>query len=93
MTVLEAMAAGVPVVAAKVGGIPELFEEGVTGLFCDPNDPVSIRTAIQRVLSKPGFARELTARARRHANESFHPERIAQRHVEIYREVLSGHSR
>ena len=93
MTVLEAMAAGVPVVAAKVGGLPELFEEGVTGLFCDPNDPVSIRTAIQRVLSKPGFARELTARARRHANESFHPERIAQRHVEIYREVLSGHSR
>jgi glycosyltransferase involved in cell wall biosynthesis len=92
MTVLEAMAAGVPVVAAKVGGVPELFEDAVTGLFCDPNDPVSIRTAVQTVLSKPAFARDIAVRARHWANDKFHPDRIVQHHVEIYREMLSTDS-
>src|SRR6185503_15447964 len=39
MVVLEAMAAGVPVVAARVGGVPDLVEDQKTGLFCDPLDP------------------------------------------------------
>ena len=89
MVVLEAMAAGVPVIAAKVGGVPDLVDEGKTGIFCDPNEPESMRGAIARVLTNISAAREMASRAKVRAREKFHPKVIAQRHIEIYREVLS----
>jgi len=90
MAVLEAMAAGVPVVATKVGGVPDLIEDGVTGLFCDPHDPASMRQAVERLLADGALRAALVARARAVARDRFHPERIARRHLEIYREVLSS---
>lgn len=93
MSVLEAMAAGVPVVAAKVGGVPDLFDDGVSGLFCDPLDPVSIRTAIQKVLTQPALAGKLAANGRQHAAERFRPDVIMRRHMEVYREVAGLRSR
>jgi glycosyltransferase involved in cell wall biosynthesis len=90
MAVLEAMAAGVPVAAARVGGVPDLIEEGQTGFFCDPLDAASLRAGIERVLDNPAAAREVARQARLRAKARFHPEVIARRHVEIYREVLSG---
>ncbi len=89
MVVLEAMAAGVPVVAPNVGGVPDLIEEGRTGFFCDPLNPASMRMAVERVLSNHARARELAHNAKLSAQGRFHPNVIAQRHVEIYREVLS----
>ncbi len=88
MVVLEAMAAGVPVVAAKVGGIPELVEEGVTGFFCDPLSQESMREAIQKALSEPSVTARLALNAKQRALQRFHPRIIAQRHLEIYQEVL-----
>jgi glycosyltransferase involved in cell wall biosynthesis len=92
MAVLEAMAAGVPVVAAKVGGVPDLIEDGQTGFFCDPLDTASMSQAMERVLANSPAARETAVRAKRAAQERFHPKIIARRHVEIYREVLSSDS-
>ena len=89
MTVLEAMAAGVPVVAAEVGGLPDLIEDGKTGFFCDPLEPVSMSAAVEKVLTNPTAAAGVAHQARRCARERFHPEVIARRHLEIYREVLS----
>jgi glycosyltransferase involved in cell wall biosynthesis len=89
MAVLEAMAAGVPVAAARVGGVPELLEDGVNGFLFDPQDPEQIRNSIGRVLGDKGFARQMAAQARQRAWELFRPEVIARRHVEIYQEVLS----
>ena len=88
MVVLEAMAAGVPVVAAKVGGVPDLIEDGKTGLLCDPLDAASMSGAVEKLLDKPEWARQLAAEANRLARERFHPLVIARRHLEIYREVL-----
>jgi glycosyltransferase involved in cell wall biosynthesis len=88
MVVLEGMAAGVPVVAAKVGGVPDLIEEGKTGIFCDPNEPESMRAAIEKVLGDFSRAREMAGRARLSAQEKFHPKVVARRHIDIYREVL-----
>jgi glycosyltransferase involved in cell wall biosynthesis len=90
MVVLEAMAAGVPVVAANVGGLPDLIQEGKTGLFCDPLDAPSMAGAVAKIFENESFARVLAKRAKQEALARFRPEVIAQRHVDIYREVLSA---
>lgn len=92
MVILEAMAAGLPVIGAKVGGVPDLIEDGRTGLFCDPLSAASMRAAVEDVLRDPASARTRAAAAQAAARERFHPNVIAQRHLEIYREVLSTRS-
>jgi glycosyltransferase involved in cell wall biosynthesis len=92
MVVLEAMAAGVPVLAAKVGGLPDLIEEGETGLFCDPLDPGSMSGALETFLRDPSRAQEIATRAKQAALARFRPEVIARQHLDIYREVLGGSS-
>jgi glycosyltransferase involved in cell wall biosynthesis len=93
MVVLESMAAGVPVVAAKVGGVPDLMEEGRTGIFCDPLDAGSMSEAVSRILMSPSEARDMAKRAKQEALARFHPKVIAQGHVRIYEEVLRGAAR
>lgn len=90
MAVLEAMAAGVPVLASKVGGLPDLVTEGKTGWFCDPHDQESIRAAFTRFASDATGAIALGKTAREEARERFHPRRIAEKHVAIYRELAGG---
>jgi glycosyltransferase involved in cell wall biosynthesis len=67
-----------------------LIEEGKTGFFCNPLEAASMATAAERVLVNPLAAAEVARQARQCARESFHPEAIARRHLEIYREVLSS---
>lgn len=88
MAVLEAAAAGVPVVASSVGGIPELIEHGKTGYLCDPNDPRDIRARVATVLEQPESSAAMARTAKDLAYKRFHPKEIASRHIEIYREVL-----
>ena len=92
MVVLESMAAGVPVVAAKVGGVPDLIEEGKTGFFCDPYDLTSIRNAVEKLLTDTTTASQIAKTAKSTAYERFHPRAIARKHVEVYQEVLSRSS-
>lgn len=88
MAVVEAMAAGVSVAASRIGGIPDLIEDGVTGLLFDPNAAASIRSAAQRLLDDIPLADRLACAAREHALAQYHPRVIAEQHLEIYREVL-----
>jgi len=92
MTVLEAMAAGVPVLAARVGGVPELVEHGVTGLLCEPTVEESLREGVERLLADSNERERLAQSARRRAEAVFRPAAIAGRHLEIYREVIRGRS-
>jgi glycosyltransferase involved in cell wall biosynthesis len=89
MVVLEAMAAGLPVLASNVGGVPDLITGEQTGLFCDPQRPESFGAGVARLLADLDFARQMAARAKLEAQQRFHPRVIAQRHLEIYREVLA----
>jgi glycosyltransferase involved in cell wall biosynthesis len=89
MVVLEAMAAGVPVVASNVGGVPDLIEPGVTGLLCDPHRPENFQAAVARLLADRQLSSRLAEAARIAARQRFLPEVIARRHIEIYREVLN----
>src|SRR5262249_20949455 len=56
---IEAMACGVPVVATAISGIPELIEDGVTGLLVPPDDPAALAGAIERLLGDPALRRRL----------------------------------
>jgi glycosyltransferase involved in cell wall biosynthesis len=89
MVVLEAMAAGVPVLAANVGGLPDLIQDGKNGVFCDPLDAATMRNGVSRLLENWQLTHALAATAKTGARERFHPLVIARRHVEIYREVLN----
>lgn len=92
MVVLEAMAASLPVAAANVGGVPDLVRDGVTGLLFDPRDSESMGQAVGRLLRERDLAAALAKTSLQTANECYHPRRIAQRHLDIYREFLSNNS-
>jgi glycosyltransferase involved in cell wall biosynthesis len=92
MVLLEAMAAGLPVVAARVGGVPELIENNVTGILCDPTNADSMRNAVAEAITNPELAKAISGAARRVAIERFHPDRIARKHIEIYQELSSTSS-
>jgi len=88
MVVLEAMAAGVPVIASRVGGIPDLIDGIKTGLFCDPWNPYSFPEGVCKILGNSNLAGRLAQNAHEEALRRFHPKVIAKRHLEIYRQVL-----
>lgn len=68
---VEAMAAGVPVVSTTVSGIPELVEDGETGLLVPPGDFAALAAAIERVLRDPALRRKFAERARRKIEDEF----------------------
>ena len=71
LTIVEAMLAGLPVVASAVGGIPEQVVDGVTGLLVPPRDPDALAAAATRVLSDPELARRLGEAGRARAEAEF----------------------
>jgi glycosyltransferase involved in cell wall biosynthesis len=90
MVVLEAMAVGLPVMASRVGGIPDLITDGQTGLMFDPLDPQSMRNATCRMMENSSMRRTMSAAAQEEAIRRFHPNVVAEAHLKIYREVLSS---
>jgi glycosyltransferase involved in cell wall biosynthesis len=65
LVIHEAFMAGVPVVAARIGGIPELIEHGVSGLLVEPDSPDNLAAALRRLVDTPGLAAALAAGAPR----------------------------
>jgi glycosyltransferase involved in cell wall biosynthesis len=92
MVVLEAMAAGLPVAAARVGGVPDLVDEGTTGMLFDPFSASSIRDTVASFLDDPQRAAQLAVAARAQALQRFQPREIALQHLAVYKEVLSNRS-
>lgn len=88
MVVLEGMAAGLPVAASRVGGVPDLITHESDGLMFDPHDPADIRATLERLIREPETRTRLAAQGRITARERFHPRVIAGEHLKIYREVL-----
>jgi colanic acid/amylovoran biosynthesis glycosyltransferase len=84
LCVLEAMAHGKPVVASAVGGIPELVEDGVTGLLVEPGDVAGLRAAIERLLADPMLRRRLGRAARARVAERCSWERVTTATVAAY---------
>jgi len=81
---VEAMACGVPVVATRVSGIPELVEEGTNGLLVQPRQPDQLAAALARVLGDPEFAAALGDAGRRTVEQRFDRGRTTTRLVELF---------
>lgn len=90
LSILEAMAAGKPVVATAIGGTDEAVIHGETGLLVPPADPIALAQAIQAALSAPGFGKQLGAAGRARVRREFSAEGMVQRVSQIYDEILSA---
>jgi glycosyltransferase involved in cell wall biosynthesis len=85
---VEAMAAGAPVVATNVSGIPELVEHEVNGLLVEPDDPAALADALMRLHEDRDLAHRLTERARETVATRFDGDRSAQQLAALFREAL-----
>jgi glycosyltransferase involved in cell wall biosynthesis len=86
--IVEAMAAGSPVVATTVSGIPELLEDGANGLTVPVEDPEALADALLRLHGDPELAERLTRTARNTVRDRFDGERLGRRLAHLFREAL-----
>lgn len=93
--VMEAMAAGVPVVAPEVGGIPELIEDGLTGTLYPRHEARLLADALNGVLDAPGRAAAMAQRASESVRERFAVPRMVEAYGALYEELWAakGHRR
>lgn len=90
LVVVESMAMGVPVVAARLGGLAELVVDGTTGLLHEPGDPDSLADALHTVVTDTGLNRRLGSAGRRRYEQGFTPATGLAALETAYREVLEN---
>jgi glycosyltransferase involved in cell wall biosynthesis len=88
LVLLEAMALGRPVVAAAVGGIPEVIRDGVNGLLVPPEDPAAIAEAVARLLRDPALRARLGGSAAEAVEGKWNVRTTARSYDLLYRQVL-----
>jgi glycosyltransferase involved in cell wall biosynthesis len=88
LSVLEAMASGTPVVASRIGGLPEVVRDGETGFLVPPGDGAELRDRVARLLADPALARRMGERARAVVREGFTWEACAERCLAAYEELV-----
>ncbi len=89
IVLVEAMAAGIPVVASDIAGYREVVRDGVDGVLVPPNDPFALADAISKVLAEPELASSLAAAGRERAN-AFSWDTVLPRLEAVYDRVTSG---
>jgi glycosyltransferase involved in cell wall biosynthesis len=92
LSILEAMRAGLPVVASGVGGVAEAVEDGKTGYVVAQGDPEAVRDRIERLLASPALRVELGTNGRGRYEEHFTLDRLVARTLTVYQNVLAGRS-
>jgi len=90
LSVLEAMAAGLPVVASAVGGVPELVVDGETALLVPPSDADALARALERLLADGELRRRLGAAGRQRVLERFGLAAFRDAHLQLYRDELAA---
>jgi glycosyltransferase involved in cell wall biosynthesis len=90
-SILEAMRAGLPVIASRVGGIPEAVEHGGNGLLTPPRDVDALERVLSQVLSAPTLRKKLGDNGRRRFLASFTFDQMFAKTMLIYQQALSAH--
>ncbi len=83
IALIEAMAAGLPVVASDVPACREVLDDGALGLLVPPKDPAALAAGIRRVIDEPETARRRAEKARDKAKRVFSAEAMARRYAEV----------
>lgn len=92
LSVLEALANGVPVVLPKHGAFPELVEATGGGELVHPGDPQALAAALERLLLEPDRRLELGRRGRETVHQQFHPQVLASQTLQLFQAALQAHS-
>jgi glycosyltransferase involved in cell wall biosynthesis len=88
MAILEAMAAGVPVIATRVGGIPKMISNQVSGLLVEPDDVGGLTRALEQFLQQPEKAAEMAGKAFEDVQNRFSGDAMARNYLIVYHKVL-----
>jgi len=90
LSIVEAMASGVPVVATDTGGARDIIENGKSGLLVPPGDSESLMGAIKTLIDNPGQRKDLAKNALERAKTYFTAERMAKETAELYTNLLEA---
>ncbi len=90
IVILEAMALGLPVVATSGGGVPDIIEDGVSGLLATPGDPESLADAIEKVLLDRSLRETLAKRGFQTVSTNFTVKSMADKTFKVYSDLLAG---
>lgn len=90
VTLIEAMAAGLPIVSTDVGGVTEVVDRGATGLLAPSGDDAALAEAIFRLADDPGLCRQMGQCARERARAVFSESQMHAGYAAIYEELLRG---
>lgn len=89
VSIVEALACGVPVVSTRVTGIPEAVRDGVNGLMVPEGDPVALAEALERLMTDPGLLPRLQSAARESVRHEYEQGHTASRLLELFREAVA----
>lgn len=92
IAILQAMSAGIPVIASEVGGIPEAVKDGVNGILIPPMDSVAIQNALIRLLDDPALRLKMGAEGKRIVEEEFSVDCMVEGVLSVYRTLLKSKS-
>ena len=90
--VMEAMAAGKPVIGVKSGGVQELIQDGTTGILVPPNNPQALAEAVRYLLENPDLRGSMGIQAQKYAYEHFSNTKTTEAILSIYQEIYSNKS-
>ena len=90
VVLLEAMNYGTPVIASRIGGIPDIVEDGVSGLLVPAGDAAALAGALRRLIEDPALASRLGEAGRQRVRDRFNWSAIVQRWKEVYSAATSG---
>jgi len=93
LAIYEAMAMGRPVIGARIGGIPELVQDGITGLTFETGNAEDLAAKMRYLMDAPDIARQLGAKAREVAAAEFTPAKHYQELMRIYEDAMAGAGR
>ncbi|MEQ9620234.1 MAG: glycosyltransferase [Deltaproteobacteria bacterium] len=88
LSILEAMAAGRPVIASDINGTDEIIIDGKTGILVPPADPRAIAEAIRRILSDPSLARNLADSGKKRAHSEFSSKKMVEGVTRVYDDII-----
>ena len=88
LSIMEAQATGVPVIASRVGGIPSLIDDGKTGFLVEPEDPVALAQAIIKALRDRNRLTLIAKVSREFARENYSWDRMVEKTLTLYKSII-----